>query len=280
MALIMNEVMTIINRYVPSGFVPKIGLILGSGFAALADEITNTVAIPYQAIPGLQAGAVSGHASLLVLGYLNGVPVACLRGRLHLYEGASYAAIQILVRLIKWLGAEVILLTGAAGSLRADVGPGELMLITDHINFHPGNPLVGINDESIGPRFFSMVDAYDVNLRKRMLEQAVQRNIALAEGVYISTLGPSFETAAEIKAFQQWGAHAVGMSVVPEVIIARHAGLRVIAVTAITNAAAGLSMEKITHGGSLSYGAIGAHKLNKLIPGWLDVVQNDLAVTE
>ena len=140
------------------------------------------------------------------------------------------------------------------------------MMITDHINFQPGNPLVGPNDESIGPRFFSMEDAYDLNLQEIMTAAAERLDIPLHKGVYLSTLGPSFETPAEIRAFKKWGADAVGMSVVPEVIIARHCGLRVACLAAITNAAAGMSHEKITHEGTLHFGELGARRLTKLIP--------------
>lgn len=270
----MAEVMGVINRYTPKGFVPKVGMILGSGLASLAEQIANPVSIPYQAIPGLQTGSVAGHASLLVMGQLSGEPVVCLRGRLHLYEGVSYDSIRTLVRIVKKLGVNVFIITCAAGSMREEVGPGDLMMITDHINLHPGNPLVGANDETIGPRFVGMEDAYDPNLQAVMESAAGRLNIPLHKGVYISTLGPSFETPAEIRAFQQWGADAVGMSVVPEVIIARHCGMRVVCVAAITNAAAGMSDERITHEGTLQHGEVAARKLTKLIPEFLKEVSS------
>src|SRR3990167_11252877 len=261
----MAEVMQVINRYVPRNFYPKIGMILGSGISALADQMTNVVSVPYQAIPGLQAGNVSGHASLLVMGYLNNIPTVCLRGRLHLYEGIAYDSIRILVQIVRKLGCQVFLITAAAGSIREDIGAGELMMVTDHINFHPGNPLVGPNDESIGPRFFAMDDAYDEGLRDIMKSTAHRLQISLHEGVYICTLGPSFETPAEIRAFKQWGADAVGMSLVPEVLIARHCGMKVISIAAITNLAAGLSKEKITHEGTLHFGEIASRNMTKLV---------------
>jgi xanthosine phosphorylase len=272
----MADIMQVINRYTPKGFVAKAGIILGSGLSSLAEQITNPVSIPYQAIPGLQAGGVSGHASLLVMGYIQGIPIVCLRGRLHLYEGIPYDLISILVRIVRRLGSSAFVITSAAGSLQPNVGPGELMMITDHINFQPGNPLVGANDESIGPRFVGMEDAYDPGLRDLMEAAANRINIPLYKGVYISTLGPSFETPAEIRAYQKWGADAVGMSVVPEVILARHCGMRVVCVSVITNAAAGLSNEKITHEGTLRYGEIGARKLIKLIPEFLKDMNNVL----
>ncbi len=270
----MSEVMEVINRYVPKGFTPKAGLILGSGLSSLAEQMTNVVTIPYQAIPGLHAGGVAGHASLLAMGYLNNVPIVCLRGRLHLYEGTAYSSIRTLIQIVRHLGASVLVLTCAAGSLLPEAGPGEVMLIRDHINFHPGNPLVGPNDESIGPRFVSMDNAYDRGLREIMETAANKLNIKLHQGVYISTLGPSFETPAEIRAFKIWGADAVGMSVVPETIIARHVGLRVACVAAITNPAAGMGTEDITHEGTLHYGEIAARKLVKLIPEFLQEMQH------
>lgn len=266
MSSAMPEVMQVIQRYVPKKFSPKIAMILGSGLSSIAEQITNSVTIPYQAIPGLQGGSVAGHASLMVLGQLNEVPVVCLRGRLHLYEGTSYESLRVFIRMLKHLGCQTLIITGAVGSLVPEAGPGELMMIEDHINFHPGNPLSGPNDESEGPRFLGMEDAYDPGLQEIMADAADRLGIVLHRGVYLSTLGPSFETPAEIRAFKRWGADVVGMSVVPEVILARHCGLRVVCVTAITNAAAGMSQEKITHEGTLQFGELASRKLTKLIP--------------
>jgi xanthosine phosphorylase len=274
MADTMANVMEVIHRYAPKGFVPKVGMILGSGMSSLGEQITNPVSIPYQAIPGLQPSGVSGHTSLLVMGYLNEVPVVCLRGRLHIYEGITHESMRILVRIIRRMGASIYFATCAVGSLNTEVIPGELLMVTDHINFQPLNPLMGPNDESIGPRFVGMEDAYDPGLRDIMQAAADRLSIPLHKGVYISTLGPSFETPAEIRAFKQWGADVVGMSVVPEVIIARHCGLRVVCVASITNLAAGLSDERITHEGTLHYGEIASRKLAKLIPEFIKDVNN------
>ena len=260
----MQETMNVIRKYAPK-FVPKAGIILGSGLGPVADQLTNAITIPYQAIPGIHSGSVMGHASLLVLGYLNEVPVACLKGRLHIYEGASYESIRTLVRMVKQMGAESLIVTGAVGSMRPEVHPGEVMMITDHINLQPGNPLVGPNDESIGPRFVSLENAYDEELRQKLLTVAKRLNIMVHEGVYLSVLGPSFETPAEIRAYRSLGGDAVGMSVVPEVIIARHCGLKVTGLTAVTNLAVGLSPEKVTHEVTLQYAEVGARKLVKLI---------------
>lgn len=269
----MSEVMDVIHRYMPKDFAPKVGMILGSGLSSLAEQIEHAVSIPYQAIPGLQSGGVAGHASLLVMGYLNGVPVVCMRGRLHLYEGIPYESVRILVRIIKHLGCSTLLVTGAVGSLQQGAGPGEVMMITDHINFQPGNPLVGHNDESIGPRFFGMDDAYDLGLQDMMQSAADKLGIKLYRGVYLSVLGPSFETPAEIRAFKLLGADAVGMSCVPEVIIARHCGLRVACLGAVTNYAAGMTSEKITHEGTLQFGELAARKLIKIIPEFVKSVE-------
>jgi len=262
----ISDVMQVINRHLPRDFAPKIGIILGSGLSSVAEQMTGATSIPYQAIPGLSSGTVHGHASLLAMGTLFNVPVVCLRGRLHLYEGHSYPQIRTLIHITRKLGCQYLLITCAAGSLRQEVGAGEIMMVTDHINFHPGNPLVGPNDESIGPRFVSMEDAYDLGLQDVIQQAANKAGITLHRGVYISTLGPSFETPAEIRAFRIWGADAVGMSLVPEVILARHCGMRVAGLAAITNLAAGMSKEHITHEGTLQFGEVAARSLTKLIP--------------
>lgn len=273
MAVTMKETMQVIRKYAPD-FNAKTGIILGSGLSAIAEQLTNKVTIPYQAIPGLQTGSVSGHASLLELGLLNGEPVICLKGRIHLYEGASYDAVKTLVRIVKLLGAQNIIITGAVGSLNEEVGPGELINVIDHINFHPGNPLVGPNDESMGPRFIAMERAYDPFVSDTIVDVAARLNIPMTRGVYLSTLGPSFETPAEIRAFRILGADCVGMSVVPEVIVAHHCGLKVGAVAAVTNLAAGMSSAEISHEGTLQYGELGARKLVKIIPEVVKVLAN------
>lgn len=261
----LQDAVSAVRKFAPD-FYGKIGMILGSGLSSIAEQLTNATTIPFQAIPGLHAGTVAGHSSLLVLGQLNGVPVICLKGRLHVYEGTPYDSIRTLVRLVKMLGAETLIVTGAAGSLRADVGAGEVMLLNDHINLHPGNPLVGPNDESFGPRFVGMENAYDPGLREIMQKVAARLGFNVPEGVYMSVLGPMFETPAEIRSYRILGADSIGMSVVPEVILARHCGMRVLGLAAITNLAAGLSDEKITHEGTLQFGEIAARKLIKMIP--------------
>lgn len=277
MTIDIAEAMKVIHRFAPKGFAPKMGMILGSGLSSLAERIEQPVSIPYQAIPGLHVGNVAGHASVLVMGNLEGVPVVCLRGRLHIYEGTPYESVRLLVRLVKHLGCESFLITGAVGSLREEMGAGEIMMVTDHINFQPGNPMVGPNDESMGPRFFGMEDAYNIGLQEMMANVAKRLNIPLHKGVYISTIGPSFETPAEIRAFRMWGADVVGMSVVPEVIVARHCGLRVVSLAVVVNHAAGMTDKKITHEDTLHFGELGAKKLVKLIPEFLkDYAQNGM----
>ncbi len=263
----LDETIRSIRKYAPD-FFPKVGIILGSGLNSLAEQITNPITIPYQAF-GLTTGSVAGHASLLIMGHINNVPVVCLKGRLHLYEGTQNAMLCTLIRIIRHLGAKAVVITGAAGSLRTEVGAGEIMMITDHINLQPGNPLAGPNDESIGPRFVSLEEAYDPEFNQNLVSVASRMQIPLHKGVYLSTLGPVFETPAEIRAFKILGADAVGMSVVPEVIIARHCGLRVVGIAAITNLAVGLSHDKVTHEGTLQYGELTARKLVKLVPEFI-----------
>lgn len=274
MAATMQQVMEVIHRYQPKNFSPKVGMILGSGLSELAEQIENTVTIPYQAIPGLHTGSVSGHASLMVMGNMAGHPVVCMRGRLHLYEGAPYESIRILVRIMKHMGCSALIVTGAVGSLRPEVGAGEVVMLTDHINFQSANPLIGPNDESEGPRFFAMDDAYDMGLQDIMVASAYKTNINLHKGVYISTSGPSFETPAEIRAFRMWGADVVGMSVVPEVLAARHCGIKVVGLAAVVNLAAGMSNEVITHEGTLHYGQLAGRKIAKLVPEFVKGVMS------
>jgi xanthosine phosphorylase len=271
----LDEAIAVIKKYAGNAF-PKVGMILGSGLAPLADQIENPITIPYQAL-GLSSGTVVGHASLMVFGTMHGVPVVCLKGRLHLYEGASYESIRTMVRLVKLLGAHSLIVTCAVGSLRPEVGPGEVMLINDHINLQSGNPLVGPNDESFGPRFPNLENAYDEGLRQRFTATAKRMGVSISEGVYLSTMGPSFETPAEIRMFRTMGADLVGMSVVPEVIVARHCGLRVLGVAAITNLAVGLSDETVTHEGTLHYADIAARKLVKIIPEFIKDAGEELS---
>jgi xanthosine phosphorylase len=249
---------------------PRLGIILGSGLGAVADALEDAETISYADLPEFPAPSVHGHAGTLALGTLSGVPVACLQGRRHVYEGGDPGAMRGPVRALKAAGAEALLVTNAAGSLNADVGPGTLMAISDHINLLGVNPLTGPNDDAVGPRFPSMRDAYDPELRKVLHDAADLLGIPLAEGVYLATAGPSFETPAEIRAFRTLGADAVGMSTVPEVILARHAGLEVVAVSAITNLAEGMGGEALSHEQTLRYANQAAGDLTRLIIGFCE----------
>jgi xanthosine phosphorylase len=255
-----------------SGFRPHLGLVLGSGLGALADELTDAVTIPYDELPGFRAGTVTGHAGALTLGRLGDVPVACLRGRVHLYEGADAAAVTTPIRTLRLLGADAVLLTNAAGSLRPEVGPGSLVGISDHINMLGFNPLTGPNDDDVGPRFPSLAGAYDEELRGELARVAEHEGIPWHEGVYLACSGPSFETPAEIRAFRTLGADLVGMSTVPEVITARHCGLRVAAVSVVTNLAEGMSDEPLSHEQTLREGERAAERLRRVLSLWVGAV--------
>jgi xanthosine phosphorylase len=254
----------VLREHAP-GFRPRLGIVLGSGLGGLADALDDAVAVPYAEIPGFPPSTVAGHAGRFVLGTLDGVPVACMQGRFHLYEGHPPAVIKLPIRTFAALGVEALLLTNAAGSLRAEAAPGSLMLITDHLNFMWTNPLIGPNDDEWGERFVGLEDAYDPELRARLARIAGELGIRLHEGVYCSLLGPLFETPAEIRAYKVLGADAVGMSTVPEVIVARHAGIRVAAISAITNLAVGMSTEPIDHAQTLRGAALAAADLTSLV---------------
>jgi xanthosine phosphorylase len=247
------------------GFTPRLGIVLGSGLGGLADALEDGVQVPYADLPDFPAPSVAGHGGRVALGRLSGLPVACLQGRAHVYEGGDPGAMRAPIRALRALGAEALLVTNAAGSLRPEVGPGRLMAITDHVNLLGVNPLTGPNDDAVGPRFPSLRDAYDPELRARLHAAARALDIDLAEGVYLATAGPSFETPAEIRAFRTLGADAVGMSTVPEVILARHAGLRVAGVSAITNLAEGMGGEELSHEQTLRNAAVAARDLERLV---------------
>ncbi len=268
-----REAAAIIAARAP-GFKPTAGLILGSGLGGLGDQITDAHAISYADLPGFPEPSVEGHAGRLILGTLGGIRVACLQGRVHLYEGHPPQVVQTLVRTLKVAGCETLIVTNAAGSLRSDVEAGSLMLISDHINMQPMNPLTGPNDDSFGPRFPPMSGAYDKNLRDKFKVVAAQLGITLHEGVFVALLGPYFETPAEIRAFKVLGADSVGMSVVPEVIVARHCGMRVAAISVLTNLAAGLSYEELSHEQTLHYANLAAGDLSRLIVAFLERLED------
>lgn len=252
------------------GFTPRIAMILGSGLGVLAEQMTDAISIAYDQLPGFPISTVHGHAGELVLGTLAGVDVVCMKGRGHFYEGYGTGVMTSAVRTMKLLGCEMLFVTNAAGSLRTEVDAGSLVAITDHINFLPGTPMVGPNDDRFGPRFFSMANAYDADIRALVKSTAADKAITLHDGVFLSCPGPNFETPAEIRAFKTMGADTVGMSVVPEVIAARHCGLKVTGVSVITNLAEGMSPFALSHDQTLKYAAIGAKDLVTLILAFLE----------
>ena len=235
----LSDAYAVIRSKKPN-FSARLGLILGSGLSTLATHIQDPVIIPYSLLKGFDPCTVAGHESNLYLGTLNNIPIACLQGRLHAYEGKNNTLLQAPIRMLKLLGCDTLLITNTVGAINPDLKPGDLTVITDHINFTFFNPLVGNTDISLGPRFPSMENAYDKNLREHIKNSAKQLGINLPESVYVGTLGPSFETPAEIRAFRLLGADVVGMSGVPEVIIARHCNLRVAVLSVVSNMAAGL----------------------------------------
>ncbi len=242
-----------------------LGLILGSGLGHLADAVDG-VSIPYADLPGFPHIGVSGHNPNLFIGDLEGVRVAVFGAREHYYENGNSAAMRLPLSVLKALGANVVIATNAAGSLRGDIKPGDLMLLSDHINFSGLNPLIG---EKTDARFVPMTAAHDPDLRAALRISATAVNVPLPEGVYAWYSGPSFETPAEIRAIKTLGGDAVGMSTVPEVILARFLGLRVAAISTITNMAAGLSDEQISHDHTKAMAPLGAAKLEQVLRHFL-----------
>lgn len=227
---------------------PAVGLVLGSGLGGFAQALSDRVAIPYADIPHFPVSTgVVGHAGELVLGTVAGTPVAVLSGRVHFYEGRTMAEAVFPARVLARLGVGAVLLTNAAGGVRLTFKPGDLMLITDHINGFGTNPLIGVNEDDLGVRFPDMTYVYDRTLRRVVRAAAAKLRIPLKQGVYIGLTGPSYETPAEIRAFRKLGADAVGMSTVPEAIALRHAGVRVAGISTITNMAAGILKRPLDH---------------------------------
>lgn len=244
---------------------PKIAIILGSGLGGLGDRVENAVTIPYKDLPGYPVLGVVGHAGELIAGKLNGVDVIALKGRKHFYETDDPYPLKTVIRSMKAIGVEILFISNAAGSLRPAFKVGELMAISDHINYMGLNPLVGENDDDFGPRFPPMSDAYDVDLLEKLAAAAQKTGAALHRGVYVAFRGPTFETPAEIRMAANMGADAVGMSSVPDCIIARHCGLRVVGCSCLTNMGAGLSDEKLSHSHTLENAGRGAQMFEKLV---------------
>jgi purine-nucleoside phosphorylase len=234
-----------------SSLTPRVALILGSGLGELANEIESACVVPYADVPNFAISTVQGHAGELVLGYLEGVPVVAMRGRVHYYEGYNLRDVSFPVRVMRRLGAEVLIVTNAAGGLNEDFSTGDLMVLTDHLNIMGMagmSPLVGPNDSELGVRFLDMLGAYDQDLRVLAQQVAREYGFSLREGVYAMVGGPAFETMAEIRFLQRGGADAVGMSTIPEVIVARHEQMRVLGISAITDMAVGHdAVNEISH---------------------------------
>jgi purine-nucleoside phosphorylase len=226
---------------------PDVALVLGSGLGSFADTLASPTAIPYSAIPGMPVSSVPGHAGKLVVGTASSVRCVAMQGRVHLYEGHDPAEVVFGLRVMLSLGAKTVIVTNAAGAANPALEPGDLMLIEDHLNLTGRTPLLGPNDEALGPRFPDMSRAYDPDLRRIARATAEELGIAIRSGVYAGLLGPSYETPAEIRMLQRLGADAVGMSTVLETISARHAGARVLGISCITNKGAGLSAHLLSH---------------------------------
>src|ERR1051325_8364796 len=225
----------------------SVAVVLGSGLGGVADELKNATPIPYDEIPGFAHATVEGHAGRLVIGQIGEAAVAAMQGRFHFYEGYSLEEVTFPIRVLKLLGVNTLMLTNAAGSLNTELTPGSLMVITDHINLMGVNPLIGPNEERFGARFPDLSLAYDTGLQSLVIDEANQMGLSLRRGVYASLTGPSYETPAEIHMVRTLGADAVGMSTVPEAIVARHMGMQVIGISCITNLAAGVSDRPVDH---------------------------------
>jgi len=226
---------------------PKIALVLGSGLGAFADEFAQATRIPYAKIPHFPRSTAIGHAGQLVLGKVDGVEVVGMQGRVHLYEGYSAQEVAFPIRVFARLGVRAVILTNAAGGIKKEFTQGRLVVISDHINLQGANPLTGPNEERFGPRFPDMTNAYDKQFRELTLAAGRKMNVGLGEGVYAALAGPSYETPAEIRYLRSIGADLVGMSTVPEVIAARHAGMRALGISCVTNAAAGVLDQLLDH---------------------------------
>ena len=235
---------------------PSIGVVLGSGLGAFADELSERIDIPYADIPGWPHSTAVGHAGKLIIGKLGALDVAVMAGRAHLYEGYAMHQVTYGVRVLQSIGARSMVFTNAAGGINLTLERGGLVLISDHINLQGGNPLVGPNDDRLGPRFPDMSEAYSRAYRETAKDVAAEQCIAVTEGVYAAMLGPSYETPAEIRYLRAIGADVVGMSTVPEAIVANHMGMKVLGISCVTNMAAGILPQKINHEEVLETGAM------------------------
>ena len=244
---------------------PSMGLILGSGLGDFADTLEDRLVIPFTDIPDFPAATVPGHVGAFVFGTKHGKSVVCLQGRLHYYEGHPMSLLSMPVRIMAKLGVKTLLLTNAAGGVNPSYRPGDLMLITDHINYSGMNPLIGVHEEEFGPRFPDVTDLYSSGLRLKIKLAAVEAGINLRQGVYMMFSGPNYETPAEIRMARILGADAVGMSTVPEALVAAQCGLRVLGVSCITNLAAGVSPNKLSHQEVMETAAMAHDRFHSLV---------------
>jgi purine-nucleoside phosphorylase len=258
-----------------SSLQPKIGVVLGTGLGGFAERLTDAIAIPYAEIPQFPRPTVEGHTGRLVLGSFAGTSLAVMQGRVHAYEG--YAPLQVVypVRVLSRMGIRTLVVTNAAGGIRTDFATGQLVLISDHINFTGTNPLAGPNDPRLGERFFDMSDAYSRRLRALAHRAAESEGVTLPEGVYLGLTGPSFETPAEIRAFRTLGADLVGFSTVHEVIAARHVGMEVLGFSSVTNMAAGILDEPINHAEVLEIGRRVQQTLTRVLAALVPLLAAD-----
>lgn len=254
---------------------PHIGIVLGSGLGAFADRVADAAVIPFGDIPHFPQSTVPGHSGRLVIGKLEGVPVAVMQGRVHAYEGYLPEEVTFPIRVLGRLGIQSLIVTNAAGGIRLDMKQGDLVLLSDHINFTGRNPIIGHNDERFGPRFFDMTEAYSRRLRQLAAATAERAGLSLAEGVYLCVLGPSFETPAEIRAFRALGADLVGMSTVQEVIAARQMGIEVLGLSCVTNMAAGIQQEPLSHEEVMETGRRVAARFTQLLAALVPAIEKE-----
>jgi purine-nucleoside phosphorylase len=248
-----------------SALEPRVGVVLGSGLGGFADAVEDVVEVPYSEIPGWPVSTAMGHAGTLLLGSFGGVPVAVMKGRAHLYEGLAPAKVVFGIRVLGRLGVSSLVLTNACGAIDTAFEPGQLVAIADHLNLQGSSPLVGPNDDALGPRFPDLTNAYDADLRVAAREAAARLGFELRESIYAAWLGPAFETPAEIRMLRTLGAGLVGMSTVPEVLAARHMGIRCLALSCVTNMAAGILPEPLDAEHVLRVGAAASGRLTELL---------------
>jgi len=251
------------------GAAPKVGVVLGSGLGAFADSLSDLVKAPYSELPHLPSSKVVGHAGNFCLGKVDDVPVVCMQGRVHFYEGHPMWQVVHGVRVMARLGVSCVLLTNAAGGLQEGWSAGDLMIVSDHLNLMSTHPLLGPNDDALGTRFPDMTNAYDAQLRAQLLEVSKEEKLPLREGIYAGLPGPSYETPAEIRMLRILGAQAVGMSTVPEVIALRHMRTRVAALSCITNMAAGMTKNELDHKEVEETAKARRDDLQRLLRGWI-----------